>query len=157
VRPTYVRQLAAELEMLSAGSTTSWNPAGGQGIPDSRPPSGDSNPPHLMMLAEWDKKGDVCLHKWLDELKRWRGHGKARPLGKSEREIVLEDGEGHSPKDVADRFRLTPTTVRKWRLEDGRNVDTGRRVQARGTQQERAEALGVSQPTVHRMDKQRAA
>jgi hypothetical protein len=74
----------------------------------------------------------------------------------SEREIVLADGEGFSPDDVAMRYRLTATMVRKWRLEDGRNVDTGRKVKASGTQQQRAEALGVSQPTVHRMDKRAA-
>lgn len=152
MRPAYVRQLAAELELLSHGACVSWNPAGGHGIPDSRPPSGDVHPPHLQMLADWDKHGDRVLDKWLETLKAWKGGGTQRPEGKSEREIVLEAGEGYAPADVADRFRLTATMVRKWRAQDGRNVETGRRVAMNGrTQQQIAEALGVSQPTVHRL------
>lgn len=128
--PTYVRQLAAELELLSHGACTSWNPAGGAGVPDSRPPSGDSNPPHLQMLADWDRRGDVVLAHWLEVLKQHKGGGRARPEGKSEREIVLDAGEGHSASDVADRFRLTPTMVRRWRTADGRHAETGRKVDA---------------------------
>jgi DNA-binding CsgD family transcriptional regulator len=156
-RPPYVRQLAAELELLSFGSTTSWNPAGGSSIPDSRPPSGESKPPHEAMLADWDVHGDRVLEKWSDVLKQHKGGGRARPEGKSEREIVLLAGEGHSAEDVAMRFRLTATLVRRWRLEDERNVQTGRRVEVKGrTQQQVADELGVSQPTVHRMRKRAA-
>ena len=105
-----------------------------------------------MMLADWDKHGDRVLKHWLEELKRWKGGNTQRPEGKTDREIVLEAGEGYSPADVADRFRLTTTTVRKWRLEDGRNVGTGRKVKVTGrTQKDIADELGVSQPTVSRM------
>jgi hypothetical protein len=157
MRPTYVRQLAAELELLSHGACTSWNPAGGSGVPDSRPPSGESKPPHEAMLADWDAHGDRVLEKWSDVLKQHKGGGRVRPEGKSEREIVLDAGEGYSAEDVAMRFRLTATLVRRWRLEDGRNVQTGRRVKVKGrTQQQVAEELGVSQPTVHRMRKRAA-
>lgn len=157
IRPAYVRQLAAELEMLAHGSTTSWNPAGGNGIPSSRVPSGESQPPHLQFLAEWDKRGDACLSKWHSVLTDWRGRKTHTTTGKTDREIVLEAGEGHKADDVAQRYRLTATTVRKWRLEDGRNVDTGRKVNVRGcTQQEEAEAFGVSQPTIHRMRRKAA-
>jgi hypothetical protein len=150
-RPPYVRQIAAELELLSHGATTSFG-ASSSGVPGSREPSGESRPPHLQFLAEWDAKGDSVLERWNETLKAWKGGGKVRPAGVSEREIVLTDGEGFSPDDVAMRYRLTATTVRKWRLEDGRNVDTGKRVKTKGrTQQEIAAELGVSQPTVSRL------
>jgi hypothetical protein len=128
--PAYVHQLYLELALLSHGSTTSWNPAGGSSIPDSRPPSGESKPPHEAMLADWDAHGDRVLEKWSDVLKQHKGGGRARPEGKSEREIVLDAGEGHSARDVADRFRLTPTMVRRWRTADGRHAETGRKVDA---------------------------
>jgi hypothetical protein len=150
-RPPYVRQIAAELELLSHGATTSFG-ASGSGVPGSREPSGESRPPHLAFLADWDRNGDSVLERWNQTLKSWKGGGKVRPAGVSEREIVLTDGEGFSPDDVAMRYRLTASMVRKWRLEDGRNVDTGKRVTAKGkTQQEIAAELGVSQPTVHRL------
>jgi transposase len=45
--------------------------------------------------------------------------------GVSEREIVLTDGEGFSPDDVAMRYRLTATMVRRWRVQDKRDGETG--------------------------------
>lgn len=136
-RPAYVRQLASELEMLSHGASTSWNPAGGAGIPSSRQPSGESNPPHLMFLSEWDAKGDRCLNKWHDLLIGWRGRQTLRPQGMSDRDIVLNDGAGFSAEDVATRFRLTPSLVRRWRREGGVNEQTGRGT----TNAERAQAM----------------
>jgi hypothetical protein len=109
-RPPYVRQIAAELELLSHGATTSF---------------GESRPPHLAFLAEWDAKGDVVLERWNETLKSWKGGGKVRPAGVSEREIVLADGEGFSADDVAMRYRLTATMVRRWRVEDKRDGETG--------------------------------
>jgi hypothetical protein len=123
-RPSYVRQIAAELELLSHGATTSFG-ASSSGVPGSREPSGEGRPPHLQFLADWDAKGDVVLERWNAVLRGWKGGGKVRPAGKSDREIVLEDGEGHSPDDVAMRYRLTATTVRKWRREAGVNEETG--------------------------------
>lgn len=150
-RPTYVRQLAAELELLSHGATSSFG-ASSSGVPGSREPSGETKPPHEQMLADWDAHGDSVLERWNETLKAWKGSGKVRPAGVSEREIVLTDGEGFSADDVAMRYRLTATMVRKWRLEDGRNVATGKRVRTTGkTQQEIAAELGVSQPTVSRL------
>jgi transposase-like protein len=123
-RPPYVRQIAAELELLSHGATTSFG-ASSSGVPGSREPSGESRPPHLAFLADWDRNGDSVLERWNELLKGWKGGGKVRPAGVSEREIVLADGEGFSPDDVAMRYRLTATTVRKWRREAGVNEDTG--------------------------------
>jgi hypothetical protein len=126
-RPPYVRQIAAELELLSHGATTSFG-ASGSGVPGSREPSGESKPPHLAFLADWDAHGDSVLERWNEMLKGWKGGGKVRPAGVSEREIVLTDGEGFSPDDVAMRYRLTATMVRRWRTSDGRHAETGRKV-----------------------------
>jgi transposase-like protein len=124
-RPPYVRQIAAELELLSHGATTSFG-ASSSGVPGSREPSGESRPPHLQFLADWDAKGDSVLERWNETLKSWKGGGKVRPAGVSEREIVLTDGEGFSPDDVAMRYRLTATMVRKWRREAGLHEESGK-------------------------------
>jgi transposase-like protein len=124
-RPPYVRQIAAELELLSHGATTSFG-ASSSGVPGSREPSGESRPPHLQFLADWDTKGDAVLERWNETLKSWKGGGKVRPAGVSEREIVLTDGEGFSPDDVAMRYRLTATMVRKWRREAGLHEESGK-------------------------------
>jgi hypothetical protein len=93
-------------------------------VPGSREPSGESRPPHLAFLADWDARAIRCWSAGT-RLKGWKGGGKVRPAGVSEREIVLADGEGFSPDDVAMRYRLTATTVRKWRREAGVNEETG--------------------------------
>jgi hypothetical protein len=127
-RPAYVRQLAAEMELLGYGSTQAFNPAGGGTEPDSRAPTGESSPMHERFVADWDRRGDACLKFWHEQFLAWKGGGKVRPAGVSEREIVLADGEGFSPDDVAMRYRLTATMVRKWRTADGRHAETGRKV-----------------------------
>lgn len=161
-RPAYVRQLASELEMLAHGACASWNPAGGNGVPDSRPPSGDANPPHMQFLADWDKRGDRVLDHWLGELKRWRGHGQVRPAGKSEDELILEDGAGHAVKDVALRFRCTETRVRRLRVGAGLDAETGAtdlRATVRDLREQKvsyreiAARLGRSKSQVERVDK----
>jgi hypothetical protein len=123
-RPAHVRALAANLELLSHGGTTAWG-ASGAGIPDSRPPSGDSRPPHLQFLADWDRRGDRVLAHWTGVLNSWKGCGKVRPVGVSEDEWILKDGEGFSAVDVARRFRCTPTRVRRLRRAAGRHEETG--------------------------------
>jgi transposase len=165
--PPYVRQIASELELLSHGATTSFG-ASGSGVPGSREPSGESKPPHLAFLADWDRNGDSVLERWNELLKGWKGGGKVRPAGVSEREIVLTDGEGFSPDDVAMRYRLTATMVRRWRVQDERDGETGvplakvrERVRALRAQdlsyRQIAERLGRSKSQVERVDKERAA
>jgi hypothetical protein len=141
MRPNHVRQLAAELELVSHGSTQAFNPAGGASVPDSREPSGEAHPPHLQFLADWERRGEAAVSHWRDVLKTWRGHGQVRPKGKSEREIVLEDGAGHSPEDVARRFRCTPTSVRKWRVEAKLDPESGTDATGVGPQESLARAL----------------
>jgi hypothetical protein len=167
-RPAYVRQLAAEMQLLAYGSTQAFNPAGGATVPSSREPTGESRPMHERFLEDWDRRGDVCLKFWHEQFLAWKGGGKVRPAGVSEREIVLADGEGFSPDDVAMRYRLTATMVRRWRVQEGRDGETGvplakvrERVRAlrdagksyRAIGQE----LGRSKSQVERVDKKEAA
>jgi transposase len=167
-RPAYVRQLAAEMELLGYGSTQAFNPAGGGTEPDSRAPTGESSPMHERFVADWDRRGDACLKFWHEQFLAWKGGGKVRPAGVSEREIVLTDGEGFSPDDVAMRYRLTATMVRRWRVQDERDGETGvplakvrERVRALRAQdlsyRQIAERLGRSKSQVERVDKERAA
>lgn len=181
--PAEARQLAAELELLSHGSTTSWSPSG-RSVPDSRIPSGEPWPPHLMFLDEYRNapgptSRQQAIRRWRKVLDAHRGHGTLTapapgetPEQEEQRMVVV--GEGWSVTDVALTFRCTPTRVRRVRLAAGVNVDTGRRpdgqpvsegvrraeeavaLTAGGlTQQQVAERMGVSQPTVHRLLKTR--
>jgi transposase-like protein len=119
------RALYLELAMLSHGACQAFNPAGGAGVPDSRPPSGESHPPHELFAEDFARRGQGAVKHWREVLREWRGEGRVRPVGKSDREIVLEAGEGYSPDDVSRRYRCTPTMVRKWRREAGVNEETG--------------------------------
>jgi hypothetical protein len=146
VRPAYVRQLAAELEMISGGSTQAFNPAGGAGVPGSRPPSGDAHPPHLMFLAEWDRRGDVVLEKWLAELKRWKGQNVDRSNVKEETreqrdKRIVDTGEGLSLKEAALKYRCAERDVITARLADERHSATGKKLDLPSDAAQRARVL----------------
>jgi hypothetical protein len=127
-RPPYVRQIAAELELLSHGATTSFG-ASSSGVPGSREPSGESEAAALAVPGRVGREGRFCAGALeRDPKSRGRAAGRCGRQGVSEREIVLTDGEGFSADDVAMRYRLTATMVRRWRVEDKRDGETGCRL-----------------------------
>lgn len=119
------RQLYVDLAMLSHGSTQAFDSAGAAGIPDSREPSGDATPPHERFRIDYERRGSSALPYWQKVLNDWRGQGRVVPKGKSEDDLILEDGEGFSPKEVAEKFRCTPTRVRRLRAAHKRDAETG--------------------------------
>lgn len=136
--PTHVRLLLAELEMLPHGSTASWNPTGGGEGDDPRPP-GCGNPPHLelrarYLKAETDADRGEAVAAMKRTLREYRGAGvdRSRVVGETRHDEslrILAEGEGFTPKEVALRFRCTPTRVRQLRLAADRDAELGHLVE----------------------------
>lgn len=131
-----IRLVLANLELLSHGTTASWNPSGGRSAESSAVgPPGDSRPPHLIYRARFDKavsddERRQVLRQAEDELLRLRG-GNHRPaaVSRTDAEIladqILEEGRGSTPAEVSQRYRCTPGHVRRVRMHNGRNSETG--------------------------------
>jgi hypothetical protein len=128
------RQVLAELEILSHGSTQSWSPTrGGSDEGYGRPP-GDLHPPHVHWRWEWehakdDKRRKEVLERAREELvsHRRRDMKIAAPVDLSEDlEVrVIREGEGWTVQETALHCRCTPTFVRRARLKAGVNAQTG--------------------------------
>lgn len=132
------RQVLAELEMLPHGTITNYHSSGG-GEADTREPTGESSPPHLLWKREWEiaeRRGDKNrLHEVhrlatadLDSYRRSTGTGLQ--AGAVETELEFEDriiriGKGWTVEQVAIHCRCTPTFVRRARLKGGVKVDDG--------------------------------
>lgn len=124
------RQLYLDLALLSHGSVTSWS--AGSGVPGSREPTGESRPPHELFAAEYERKGQSAVTHWRAFLAQWRGHNTVKPAESSEDEWILQDGRGQAPDVVAQRFRCTPTRVRRLRVSAGLDVETGKHAEGDG-------------------------
>lgn len=138
--PTAVRLLLAELELLSHGSTASWNSAGGHDADETvTAPFGESHPPHLELRAEYvradtDAGRARVVARMHAVLREHRGVGvdRSRVVGEARQDEttrILREGEGFTPGEVALRFRCTPTRVRRVRLATGRDATLGRLVE----------------------------
>jgi hypothetical protein len=137
--PKEVRQLLAELELLSHGSTTAWNPTGGgSAAEDAGIPHGESNPPHLRLRAQYLEQADDAGRERVVEEMRTTLRGRRGPTAdrgavtgetRAEEDArILQSGEGFDVLDVARRFDCTSSRVRRLRLADGRDAERGHRV-----------------------------
>lgn len=143
-----MRSVLAQLELVSNGTTTSYNQAGGiSDNPDPRP-RGGTGAPHLYWRRQYGlpfceptakspgatsdlHRTDILDQARLD-LQQLTGRGMAgvdRPAGESQQEYrarILDETEGCSPGEVAQsRYAINERTLRKWRLDDGRSPETG--------------------------------
>lgn len=135
--PASVRLLLADLELLSHGSTASWNPAGGPGNERAALPFGESDPPHLSLRVKYleattDERRRQVVKMMHEAIREFRGFGvdRSRVVGETTEQQdarICREGEGFSAQEVARRFNCTPTRVRRVRLADGRDVDLGRK------------------------------
>jgi len=128
--PASVRSLLAQLELISHGSTASWNPAGGHSEPAALP-FGESRPPHLTLRDKYLEQDDDAgrtrvvdlMHK---ELREARGHvDRSQVVGETREQEdarILKEGAGFEADEVARRFNCTPTRVR--RLRQAESLDT---------------------------------
>jgi hypothetical protein len=131
--PGRVRILLAELELLSHGSTQSWNATGGgESEGGTGHPPGDQHPPHLelrkLYLKQSTDEGRASVEKTMRAtLKEYRGTAVDRScvVGETreqENDRILRTGEGFTADEVARRFNCTPTRVRRLRLAKGRDT-----------------------------------
>lgn len=152
VIPTTVRLLLAELELISHGSTQSWNSAGGaHGDSTAVLPFGESNPPHiylrdLYLTQTTDRGRNSVVGKMRAALKAARGHiDRSHVIGETREDEdarIIKQGAGFTPDEVANRFHCTPTRVRRVRLAAGRRPDTGASIHAQPVAEDaRIEAL----------------
>lgn len=172
-----VRQVLAELELLSHGKTVSYNPSTSGGHSGSKPPTGESEPPHLVFKARFEACQSVSealrvldeAQAELDSLRKRTTPVQGLDGEELLRRQILEDHVGNSAAEVAIRLYCTTSKVRKIRgdamcdPESGiellpvAGLPTGRANQAAHlhemgySQQEIADRLGVSQATVSRL------
>lgn len=153
-----MRDILLRLWMLPWGKTSNYNPDGGGGVPDSRPPSGvrfdgpSERLPHEYWSRQWDRAvGTYQKEKVRDgareELERWQ-HAPERfgdeEEGTEEREArMIREGRGWSPKDVSLHFNCTPKYVERVRRNAGVATDTGEGMPVRedSPQEEEVKAL----------------
>lgn len=133
--PANVRQILADLETLSHGTTQAWNPAG-HNTSEAVMPPGELMPPHVTFRIEYlqattDLARATIVQLATEELKRFRGHGIDRShvsleTTAAQEKRILKEGAGEPPDRVALVFHCTPTRVRRLRLANGLSADTGR-------------------------------
>lgn len=132
--PLELRQILAELELLSHGTTANLAPTGAasDGEGDGCPP-GERWPPHLKWREQWEGATDddgrrAVLRGARAELHALTHRAEVKVRGETEAELeerIVKDGAGWSVEEVATRMRCTPTFVRKARLKDGKSIKTG--------------------------------
>lgn len=137
--PQHVRLLLAELELISHGSTQSWNSAGGaHGDNTAVLPYGESNPPHvyfrdLYLTQTTDEGRQRVVGKICGALREARGHiDRSHVVGETREQEdtrIISQGEGFTADEVAHRFNCTPSRVRRARLAAGRSQHDGKPTQ----------------------------
>lgn len=123
-----MRQVLAELELLSHGGTTAWDAAGG-GKAGSREPQGESRPPHLVWRDRFKHADLSDLPRLVglarQDLAEWRTRVAPIPdVSVSLVDLILEK-EGWSAADVARRFGVSAAYVCRIRMNHDRDAETG--------------------------------
>lgn len=143
-----MRSILAQLELLPHGSVTSYSSTGGGNGADTKPPTGESRPPHDHWKRRWDlaverdeevelrEATTITTHrkrvieKAQEDLESYRKRAEGIVVGETEQELearIVREGDGWSVEQVAQHCRCTVTFARKARLKDGVSVSTGKR------------------------------
>jgi hypothetical protein len=136
---TEMRELLRKLELISHAATQAWNASGGQsGEPDDRfvavVARGD-DPPHLTLRRRYNgcktnPARDAVLkdaRREFELLCKPRDWQKLKDMPSiTVDQIVVVDGEGWSPTDLAQAQRMTPTQIRRIRAKANLDVETGK-------------------------------
>jgi hypothetical protein len=150
--PIELRQVLAELEMLSHGRVQSYaGTAPGESEGYGRPP-GSEFPPHIIWRDEWMKASDArrryeVLRLAAEELSALRKGRKVTVVEETQAEMeerVISKGDGWTVEETARECRCTATFVRRSRLKAGVNAITGQQPKDRkqtSDQRERARQL----------------
>lgn len=130
-----VRQVLAELELLSHGTVTNYSSTGGGSGPDTKDPTGESHPPHLRWRSEWEHATDDAHREYVlqaarADLRSYRKRDLTLASAPVESEVELEarivrEGKGWTVAETARHCLCTPTLVRRARLKAGVNAHTG--------------------------------
>lgn len=140
-----MRSVLSQLEILSHGSTTSYDSGGGGEVGHVILHDGKSKsqlPPHEYYRDRYDRQdNDIRRQRVIDEARRelndWRGgEEKRRDLERtrsplSDAQILdaqILDAEGFSVSEVSTRYRCTETRVRNVRKANARMVGDGSKV-----------------------------
>lgn len=134
--PQPARQVLAELELVSHGSTQAWNSSGQHGESQAVLPHGESRPPHLHWRAQFEaatpEQIPALVRQAREELDALT---KSKPTTASTDidAVVIEDGEGWEPEPVGHRYGLTAAHVRRIRTRADRDPETGQVTTDAGT------------------------
>lgn len=143
---TEMRRLLAQLELISAIPACNYNAThGSDEHPGGKKPPGDSGyrtyaawygPPfhdvtHAHPGCRTDSEREDCIEAARRELEHLRHGTKADPetieTHEAMRARMLEETEGWSLQDVAQsHWRMSVSMVRRFRIADGRNAETGK-------------------------------
>lgn len=146
-----MRSILARMELLAHGSITNYSPTGVGGSADTKPPTGESRPPHEHWARRWERavwddeewtierelvgeeivkhRKDV-IEKAQADLDSYLKRTEGLVVGETEQELkrrVVKEGEGWTVEQTAAHCRCTATFVRRARLQEGVSVETGKR------------------------------
>lgn len=141
-----IRQVLAELELISHGTITNYNPSMSIGEKaDPRPPGG-SGAEHIFWRHRYEqastddgrRKVIREAREELDKLRRQEPSTRSAGETTLERNVrIVKEGEGFSARQVAIHFNCGERDVRKARMAAGREPELGKQVSSRP--QEKAE------------------
>jgi hypothetical protein len=96
-------------------------------------PAGEDRPPFEHWIEKWetavDEERPAIEAAARAELEAWRRRTEPVPDGETLDDLkarILHDGQGWTPQEVALAMRVTPTLVRKVRVEGERDPEYGR-------------------------------
>lgn len=129
------RQVLAEFELISHGAVVSWD-SNGHGKAGSRPPTGwvpvkgESEPPHVFWAERWVLEPvsgrPALLADAREALRSYKVRvAPAETDDSSLEDWVVEDGEGFAVAQVASKFGIAETRVRRIRLKADREAEFG--------------------------------
>lgn len=132
-----IRQVLIDLELISHGSISAYNSSGGgHGENEHAIPPGENRPPHLYWRECFSDTNDETHRRTLlkaaqAELSTLRRRPKPTTEAQimSDKEImeerILREGSGWTASEVARTFRCSIGFVRKTRLHNARDTETG--------------------------------
>lgn len=127
-----MRQVLAEMALLSYGPTTRFDKSGGRSSehPGGKQPSGDSNPLHEIWAERWAEAPTAqTLQEAREALESVRKRVESAYTEETEAQLyarIVKEGEGWPIADVARSLSVTATQVRKARRQHKREVEFGK-------------------------------
>lgn len=128
------RQVCLDLQMLMHGSITNYHGAGSGGIPDTKPPTGENDPPHLRWLAEWNRaetprRRERVLEMAIKDRDSYLKRKVGKVVEETEQELkdrIVKEGVGWGLSEIARHCRVTDKFARQARQQGGVSVATGK-------------------------------